>query len=44
VITARRGWVEKKDVVNTLPTDQFLASLRAKPGTAKGKAVKRRSA
>ena len=44
VITARRGWVEKKDVVNTLPTEQFLASLRAKPGAAKGKAAKRKSA
>jgi len=44
VITARRGWVEKKDVVNTLPTEQFLASLRAKPGAAKGKAAKLKSA
>ena len=44
VITARRGWVEKKDVVNTLPTEEFLASLRAKPGAAKGKAAKRKSA
>jgi DNA polymerase (family X) len=44
VTTARRGWVQKKDVINTLPTEQFLASLRAKPGTAKGKAAKRKSA
>jgi DNA polymerase (family 10) len=44
VITARRGWVEKKDVVNTLPTEQFLASLRAKAGAAKGKAASRKSA
>jgi DNA polymerase (family 10) len=44
VITARRGWVEKKDVINTLPTEQFLASLRAKPGAAKGKTAKRKSA
>ena len=41
VITARRGWVEKKDVINTLPTEEFLASLRAKPGASKGKAAKR---
>jgi DNA polymerase (family X) len=32
VRTARRGWLEKKDIVNTLPVDQFLAALRAKPG------------
>src|SRR5208282_4696212 len=44
VITARRGWVEKQDVVNTLPTEQFLASLRVKAGEAKGKAAKRKSA
>jgi DNA polymerase (family 10) len=35
VITARRGWLEKKDVLNTLPTDQFLATLRPKPHAAK---------
>jgi len=29
--TARRGWLEKKDVINTLPLEGFLASLRAKP-------------
>ena len=29
--TARRGWLEKKDVINTLPLDGFLASLRVKP-------------
>jgi len=34
VMTARRGWLEKKDVINTLPVDQFLAALRPKPGTA----------
>src|SRR6202167_2025233 len=44
VITARRGWVEKKDVINTLPTEQLLASLRAKPGAAKATTAKRRSA
>jgi DNA polymerase (family 10) len=30
VITARRGWLEKRDVLNTLPTEQFLAALRPK--------------
>lgn len=33
VTMARRGWLEKKDVINTLPVDQFLAALRPKPGT-----------
>jgi DNA polymerase (family 10) len=28
VITARRGWLEKGDVVNTLPLDAFLAALK----------------
>jgi DNA polymerase (family X) len=40
VTMARRGWLEKKDVINTLPTKEFLAALRGKPGT-KGKAAKR---
>ena len=30
---ARRGWLEKKDVLNTLPTEELLAALRARPGT-----------
>jgi DNA polymerase (family X) len=34
VITARRGWLEKKDVINTLPLAEFLAVLRPKPGAA----------
>ncbi|MFI5092559.1 MAG: DNA polymerase/3'-5' exonuclease PolX [Candidatus Acidiferrum sp.] len=33
VTMARRGWLEKRDVINTLPTEHFLAALRAKPGT-----------
>jgi DNA polymerase (family 10) len=42
VSTARRGWIEKKDVINALPLNQFLAALRPRPGagstkTAKGK-------
>ena len=32
VRTARRGWLEACDVLNTLPCDQFLAALRPKPG------------
>lgn len=46
VIQARRGWLEKKDVINTLPLNEFLATLRQRPGTipaAKNKS-KRRSA
>src|SRR6202049_2368388 len=31
---ARRGWLEKKDVINTLSTEKLLATLRPKPGTA----------
>jgi DNA polymerase (family 10) len=35
---ARRGWLEKKDVINTQPLAKLLATLRAKPGsTSKGK-------
>jgi DNA polymerase (family 10) len=32
VSMARRGWLEKRDVINTLPLDKFLAALRPKPG------------
>jgi DNA polymerase (family 10) len=39
VTMARRGWLEKKDVINTLPTEQFLAALRPKPGAVKPKAA-----
>ncbi len=31
---ARRGWLEKKDVINTLSLDQLLAVLRVRPGAA----------
>jgi DNA polymerase (family 10) len=34
VQTARRGWLEKKDVLNTLPLEKLLAALRPKPGAA----------
>jgi DNA polymerase (family X) len=43
VTTARRGWIEKKDVINTLPLEEFLAALRPKPDAEKGHA-KRKSA
>ncbi len=33
VTTARRGWIEKADVLNTLPLDKLLAALRHRPGT-----------
>ena len=35
VTMARRGWLEKKDVMNTLPLDAFLKALRPKPEAAK---------
>jgi len=35
VTMARRGWLDKKDVINTWPVEQFLAALRPKPGGAK---------
>jgi len=31
---ARRGWIERKDVLNALPLAQMLAALRPKPGAA----------
>jgi DNA polymerase (family 10) len=31
VMTARRGWLENHDVLNTLPPDKLLNSLRALP-------------
>jgi DNA polymerase (family X) len=44
VMTARRGWLEAKDVINTLPTEKFLAALRTKPGAAQKDAHKKRAA
>jgi DNA polymerase (family 10) len=32
---ARRGWLEKEDVLNTLPAEMLLAALRPKPGAAR---------
>ena len=43
VETARRGWLEKQDVINTLPLDQFLAALRPKPQAGRANA-RRKSA
>jgi DNA polymerase (family X) len=40
VVMARRGWLEKTDVINTLPTKEFLGVLREKP-EAKKKAAKK---
>jgi len=40
VTMARRGWLEKHDVLNTLPVDEFLTALRAKPGQKKKAARK----
>jgi DNA polymerase (family X) len=31
VATARRGWMEKKDILNTYPPDKLLAALRPVP-------------
>lgn len=44
VTMARRGWLEKKDVINTLPTREFLAALRGKPHSNQGKQGENRSA
>jgi DNA polymerase (family 10) len=35
VTMARRAWLTAKDVINTLPVEQFLAALRPKPGSAR---------
>jgi DNA polymerase (family 10) len=37
VLTARRGWLTKADVLNTLGPEQFLEALRPRPGTAKAR-------
>ena len=44
VMTARRGWVEKADVINTLPFAKFMAALRPKPHEKHARAAKRKSA
>jgi DNA polymerase (family X) len=40
VTMARRGWLEKGDVINTLPAEGFLRALRPKPGAVNRKAAK----
>jgi DNA polymerase (family 10) len=40
VTTARRGWLEKTDVINTLPLAEFLTALRLKPGTVNPEVAK----
>jgi len=44
VMTARRGWIEKKDVINALPLAEFLAALRPKRHAAPAKIAKKKSA
>jgi DNA polymerase (family 10) len=44
VETARRGWIEKSDVINTLPLDQFLGALRPKPQGVQTSSAKRKQA
>ncbi|HXW61896.1 MAG TPA: DNA polymerase/3'-5' exonuclease PolX [Candidatus Acidoferrales bacterium] len=44
VLTARRGWIEKKDVLNTLPLGDLLAALRPKPQADRVTVTKRQSA
>jgi DNA polymerase (family 10) len=31
VVTARRGWLRKEDILNTLPPEKLLESLRPLP-------------
>jgi DNA polymerase (family 10) len=45
IATARRGWIEKADVINTLPLDKLLSVLRPKPaGLTASKVAKKKSA
>ena len=39
VTVARRGWLEKRDVINTLPADRFLTALRPRPAAGKKRAA-----
>ena len=41
VQTARRGWIEKKDVLNALPLDQFLSALRPRQNAVTASKSKR---
>jgi DNA polymerase (family 10) len=40
VTTARRAWLTKKDVINTLPVNEFLEALRPKPEAQRKRAAK----
>jgi DNA polymerase (family X) len=40
VTMARRGWLEKKDVINALGVEEFLGALRGKPSGGKKRAAK----
>ncbi len=44
VITARRGWIEKKDVINALPLGELMAALRPKPQASAAKATRKKTA
>ena len=44
VRTARRGWLEPGDVLNTLPCDRLLAALRPRPGDVRRAADTREAA
>jgi DNA polymerase (family 10) len=44
VAMARRGWLEKKDVINTLPVGELLGALRGKPGDAQNKSGQQKKA
>jgi DNA polymerase (family 10) len=44
VITARRGWIEKKDVLNALPLGELMAALRPKQQASGAKAAKKKTA
>jgi DNA polymerase (family 10) len=37
VTTARRGWLTKADVLNTLGPEAFQKALRPKPGSSKAR-------
>ncbi len=41
---ARRGWIEKKDVINALGLEEMLSGLRAKPGSAPQKTIQKTAA
>jgi len=44
VAMARRGWLEKKDVINTLPVEELLRALRGKPGESRRKSSEKKKA